>query len=87
MTETVSKRVLDKLDKIDENITELKTKIASIETKLEAQPELDESKHGAIDEKVKRLDDRVLNLEKNQRWVIVVILGFFIEAVLRIVIK
>ena len=87
MTDTVTKRVLDKLDKIDENITDMKTKIASIETKLVEQPKLDDSRHDAIEEKFDHHDRRIGNLESNQKWVVLTILAIIIGAIITNVLK
>ena len=87
MTESVSKRVLDKLDRIDENINEMKLQINSIETKLENQVPLDEAKAKNIDERFKTHDKRINSLETNQRWFILAVLGMIINAIMQLVLK
>ena len=85
MTESVSKRVLDKLDNIDKNINEMKLQINSIETKLQGHDKLDESKAVNIEEKFKGHDKRITSLETNQRWVVLAVLGVIVNAVMQLI--
>ena len=85
MTESVSKRVLDKLDEISEDLNEVKQQIASIKTKIEMQPKIDDEKHVGFESKLSRHTERIDKLETNQRWVVLAVITSVIGALLQLV--
>ena len=70
--------MMDKLDqlinevhKIDKNVTEIKTKLEYTEKLL--------------NEKINNHDERIDKLENNQRWVVIVIIGYVITQVIGLI--
>lgn len=87
MTESVSKRVLDKLDEISEDLNQVKNQISAIKMQIEMQPKIDDQKHLTFDSKLNEHSEKIKGLQANQRWVILAVLGVVIEALARMVIK
>lgn len=85
MTETVSNKVLKKLEVMQEDMTDIKVKVAQISTKIENQPLLDDAKHSTLEEKIANHDKKINNLESNQKWVVIAILGIIINAVMQLI--
>lgn len=85
MTESVSKRVLDKLDEISEDISDVKQQISGIKKQIEMQPQIDEQKHATIESKLSRNTERIDKLESNQRWVVLAVITSVIGALLQLV--
>jgi len=81
----VTREISKKLDKIQEDMTEVKVKVAKIETTLENQPELDEALHSKLEVKIDGHNKRISSLESNQKWVVVAILGIVINAVMQLI--
>ena len=70
--------MMDKLDqlinevhKIDKNVTEIKTKLEYTEKLL--------------NEKINNHDERIDKLENNQRWVVIVIIGYVIKQLIGLI--
>lgn len=80
MTEKPSqnKQILSKLDELSEDVNVVKTDLSSIKKQIEMQPKIDQ-------ERFNNHNTRITNLENNQRWVILAILGTVINAVMQII--
>lgn len=81
----VTREISKKLDKIQEDMTEVKVKVPKIETTLENQPELDEALQSKLEVKIDGHNKRISNLESNQKWVVFAILGIVINAVMQLI--
>lgn len=81
----VTREISKKLDKIQEDMTEVKVKVAKIETTLQAQPELDDALHSKLEVKIDGHNKRLNSLESNQKWVVIAILGIVINAVMQLI--
>lgn len=81
----VTREISKKLDKIQEDMTEVKVKVAKIETTLENQPELDAALHSKLEVKIDGHNKRISSLESNQKWVVVAILGIVVNAVMQLI--
>lgn len=85
MTESVSKRVLDKLDEISEDLSEVKQQISGIKKQIEMQPQIDDQKHASFESKLSRNTERIDKLETNQRWVVLAVIASVLGALLQLV--
>ena len=70
-----------------ETIIDIKERLVRIETMLEQQLKTDTLERQVIEEKIKVANNRISDLESNQRWLVVTIIGVVIAAVLKMVIK
>ena len=59
MSETVSKQVLNKLEDMQKDMTDIKVKVVEIETKLNGIPDLDKIKHEVLEQKIDHHDRRI----------------------------
>lgn len=78
-----NQRILEKLDKISDEITELKQEISAIKM----QPEIADARFKNLELQSAHESKRISKLEDNQRWVVLAILGVVINAVMQLVIK
>lgn len=85
MSETVSKQVLNKLDEMQKDVTEVKMKVVEIETKLNGIPDLDKAKHDILEQKIEHHEKRLNNVESWGKWGIVAVLGVVINAIMQLV--
>lgn len=70
---------------LNEKIDVLVEKVTRIEEKLVNQPKIDEQKEKNINQKFETHEDRIKNLESNQKWVVIAILGIVINALMQLV--
>lgn len=70
-----------------ETIIDIKERLVRIETMLEQQLKTDTLERQVIEEKIKVANNRISDLENNQRWVVITIIGIVIGAILKMVIK
>ena len=85
MSETVSKQVLNKLDEMQKDVSEVKMKVVEIETKLNGMPALDKAKHELLEQKLNNHEKRLNDIESWGKWGIVAVLGVVINAILQLV--
>lgn len=83
MSESVIREITEKLDKIQEDMTEVKVKIAKIETTLENQPVLDEALRSKLEQKIDNNEKRLNSVEAWGKWVIIAVLGVVINAIMQ----
>lgn len=89
MTERPSqtRQILEKLDVLSEEISEVKRDITEIKTKMELQPVIDEAKEKALLLHITDHDKRIKGLEDNQRWLVLAVLGAVLAAIMQVVLK
>ena len=85
MSETVSKQVLNKLDEMQKDVSEVKMKVVEIETKLNGMPALDKAKHEVLEQKLNHHEKRLNDIESWGKWGIVAVLGVVINAIMQLV--
>lgn len=79
-TPTNSKEINKKLDDLVEKVTR-------IDERLARQPLIEEQKDKNIDQRFETHDTKIKNLEMNQRWVVVAILGVVLNAIVQLIFK
>lgn len=70
-----------------ETIIDIKERLVRIETLLEQQLKTDTLERQVLEEKIKVANNRISDLENNQRWIVITIIGAIIAAVLKLIIK
>ena len=70
--------MMDKLDQIIDNMHTIDKKVTEIKTKLEYTEKL-------LNEKINNHDERIDKLENNQRWVVIVIVGYVITQLIGLI--
>ena len=75
--QTTNRNLSEKLDVVVDKVTR-------IEERLSNQPKIDEQKEKNINQKFETHDERIKNLEANQKWVVIAILGIVINAVMQL---
>lgn len=85
MSESVTREISGKLDKIQQDMTEVKVKVAKIETTLENQPVLDEALHSKLEQKIDNHEKRLNSVEAWGKWGIIAVLGVVINAIMQLI--
>lgn len=70
---------------LGEKLEVLLEKVTRIEEQLLSQPKIDKEKEKNITQKFETHEERIKNLESNQKWVVIAILGIVINAVMQLV--
>ena len=70
-----------------ETIIDIKERLVRIETMLEQQLKTDTLERQVIEEKIKVANNRIGDLESNQKWLVVTVVGAIIVAILKTIIK
>lgn len=85
MSETVSKQVLNKLDDIQKDMTDIKVKVVEIETKLNGLPDLDNAKHSVLEQEIEHHDKRITDIEYWGKWIVGCVFLAIITSLLQLV--
>lgn len=75
--QTTNRNLSEKLDVVVEKVTR-------IEERLSSHYLIDEQKEKNINQKFETHEERIKNLEANQKWVVIAILGIVINAVMQL---
>lgn len=70
--------MMDKLDQIITEVHKIDKNVTEIKTKLEYTEKL-------LNEKINNHDERIGKLENNQRWVVIVIVGYVITLLMGLI--
>lgn len=70
---------------LSQKLDVLVEKVTRIEERLLNQPKIDDQKEKNINQKFDTHEERIKNLESNQKWVVIAILGIVINAVMQLV--
>lgn len=70
--------MMDKLDQIITEVHKIDKNVTEIKTKLEYTEKL-------LNEKISNHDERIDKLENNQRWVVIVIIGYVITQLIGLI--
>ena len=78
--QTTNRNLSEKLDVVVEKVTR-------IEERLSSYYLIDEQKEKNINQKFETHEERIKNLEANQKWVVIAILGIVINAVMQLLLN
>ena len=82
-----NKQILSKLDEIVSELGKVKEDIAVVKEQIKSRPEVDKAIHKAVDDRIEQTERRIKQLEDNQRWIIIAILGTLINAMMQLVLR
>lgn len=77
---TTNKNLDEKLDTVIEKVTRM-------EEQLKNLPRMEEQKEKIIIERFNNYERRINNLESNQRWVIIAVLGTVANAIMQLILR
>ena len=80
-----NKQILAKIDEIIVRFNEVDKKLTRIESQIEYQPKVDAEQHLKQDERINQVERRVKQLEDNQRWLIIAVLGSVVNAIMQLI--
>ena len=87
MSETVSKQVLNKLEDMQKDMTDIKVKVVEIETKLNGIPDLDKVKHEVLEQKIDHHDKRISSIETWGKWIVASVFLAILTSILQLVLR
>lgn len=87
MSETISKQVLNKLEEMQKDMTDIKIKVTEVETKLNGIPALDEAKHDMIWQKLDQHETEINGFKYWGKWFVGIVLLAIVTSLLNLVIK
>lgn len=70
-----------------ETIIDIKERLVRIETLLEQKLKTEDAERKVLEEKLKVANNRISDLENNQRWIVITLIGSIIAAVIKLIIK
>ena len=91
-----NRQVLQKLDEISkdlgefkkemtEQVADVKKDVAVVKEQIKSRPEVDREIHKGQDDRIGQVERRIKQLEDNQRWLIVAVLGSVLNAIMQLV--